>query len=254
MRNWPVGVLALGLLASAGAAPAQEVDEYLQVSLCASSPRAWVSTRTTSRRSLPEWARPAPPRMSSATSRPWALPATATTSWCPSASGASWTGSPPFPRSWPRPMAMRRGPRSWSRRSTVEGSQTVVYRLLRSLSASSIPPHGFVQVIQTEVDPSATQAYEIYLARAEVRARPGPRNTPDPALRLRSGTVGDLHDRPILHQAGGKGRLTRRRRALLKAYGEADSRAILENSQKIVRRRTYQVDVYRPDLSRPPAQ
>ena len=31
MKKWPVCVLALGLLASAGAASAQEVDEYLQV-------------------------------------------------------------------------------------------------------------------------------------------------------------------------------------------------------------------------------
>ena len=39
-----------------------------------------------------------------------------------------------------------------------------------------------------------------------------------------------------------------------KVMSMQNSRAILENSQKIVRRRTYQVDVYRPDLSRPPAQ
>lgn len=255
MRNWPVGVLALGLLASAGAAPAQEVDEYLQVLTVRIKPSGVGEYEDYVKKIVTGMGKTGAAQNVFGYQPTLGAPGYSYDFVVPFSKWGQLDGFAPIPQILAKAYGDAPGAAILkSGRSTVEGSQTVVYRLLRSLSASSIPPHGFVQVIQTEVDPSATQAYEIYLARLKSALDQAP-GTP-PTLRYVSvqGPSATYMTAQFFTKQAERDAWPVVADALRKAYGEADSRAILENSQKIVRRRTYQVDVYRPDLSRPPAQ
>jgi hypothetical protein len=138
-------------------------------------------------------------------------------------------------------------------RATVEGSRNAIYRVLRSVSAASIPPHSLAHVIVTEVDPAMTGAYEMYLGRlkaAQDKAAGNPAtvrwvSVEGPASTyLTARFFGKLAERDSWPSPA---------EALRQAFGEAEARHLTEMSLRAVRSRTSYVTAMRPDLSRPPA-
>jgi len=253
MRKWILGVLCLGLLAPA-AASAQEVDEYLQVLTVRVKPSGVGDYEDYVKKIVAGLGKAGSPQLVFGYQPIMGAPGYTYDFVLPFSTWGQWDAYPAIPQilgkaygDVPAAAILKSG------RAAVEGSSSVVYRLLRNLSSTSVPPHGFVHVIRTEVDPEAAQAYEVYLARIKSALDQTPGSPP--ALRyvsvlgpsatyLTAQFYAKHADRDSWPPVGD---------ALRKAYGEADARQILESGLRAVRSRTVQVDAYRLDLSRPPA-
>jgi hypothetical protein len=255
MRKWIVGVLCLGVLAPAAAASAQEVDEYLQVLTVRVKPSGIGEYEDYVKKIVAGLGKTGSPQLVFGYQPIQGAPGYTYDFVFPFSKWGQLDGFPAIPQILAKAYGDVPGAAILkSGRAAVEGSQTVVYRLLRNLSSTSVPPHGFVQVIQTEVEPSAAQAYELYLARLKSALDQAPGGPP--TLRYVSvlGTSSTYMTAQFFNKQADRDSWPVVGEALRKVYGEADTRQLLENGQRIVRHRTYQVDVYRPDLSRAPAQ
>ena len=104
------------------------------------------------------------------------------------------------------------------------------------------------------MDPSATQAYELYLARLKSALDQAPGTAPTLRYVSVQGPAATYMTAQFLVKQGDRDSWPNVADALRKAYGEVDARQILDGALKMVRRRTTQLDAFRPDLSRPPAQ
>lgn len=135
-------------------------------------------------------------------------------------------------------------------RANVERSETLVHRLLRSLSAPRVPQHAFANVIMTEVEPAMAPMYEMYLAKLKAAQD----QTPGTPTTFRFVSVqgpaatyvtvqffNKFADRDSFPAAGD---------ALRKAYGEAEARHLTETSLRAIRHRRTYISAFRPDLSR----
>ena len=135
-------------------------------------------------------------------------------------------------------------------RSNVERSETVVHRLLRSLSAPRIPQHAFANVIMTEVEPSQASLYELYLAKVKAAQDQTP-GTPT-TLRFVSvqGPAATYVTVQFFNKFAERDSAPAAGDALRKAYGEAEARHLTEASLRAIRHRRTYISGFRPDLSR----
>jgi hypothetical protein len=147
-------------------------------------------------------------------------------------------------------------------RSAIERSETAVYRHLPNFSTRPKvfdPPAAFIQVVRTEIEPEMTSAYELFLAKLKT-AQEQAAGSPTSIRRVSAtGRLSVYVSASPFQKHADRDAWPPIQDVMIKAYGEAEGRQILETSLRCVRSRELLVLSYRPDLSRtaggaPPAK